>query len=270
MALDTRPEDNRGNMRRNTSTRTQDIPTDDHQGAGATATGVVVGVVGAVIAAYLFITNGDNKAWEPYWFINTGLCLWVPLMVILLVLRQEPAQFGFGRGDSRLGFKWVLGLWLAMLLPAWLASTWHPFRTHYLTGLSGPLFGVGPVYDSLLHRVSWKALVYYELAFGFYMFCWEFFFRGFLLFGLQKTRLGSVGAIIVQTIPFVLLHWSLNPGASKPLSEIIGSAIAAPILGWLAIRTRSFLYGFLAHWAVSMTFDLLVLLPFILRTGWVH
>jgi membrane protease YdiL (CAAX protease family) len=256
-------------MRRNQSTPSRDVPHEDDQGAGPTATGVVVGIVGAIIAGYLFITNGDPKGWEPYWFINTGLCLWVPLMVILFVLRQEPAQFGFNRGDARFGLRWVLALWLAMLLPAWLASTWHGFRTAYIGRLSGQMFGVGAVYNILTHQVSWKALLYYELAFGFYMFCWEFFFRGFLLFGFQRTKLGNIGAIILQSIPFVLLHWSLNPAASKPLSEIIGSAIAAPILGWLAIRTRSFLYGFLAHWAVSMTFDLLVLLPFILRAGWV-
>ena len=46
---------------------------------------------------------------------------------------------------------------------------------------------------------------------GFYMFCWEFFFRGFLLFGLQKSRLGAWGAVIVQALLFALLHWSLCP-----------------------------------------------------------
>ena len=37
-----------------------------------------------------------------------------------------------------------------------------------------------------------------------YMFAWEFIFRGYMLFGLEK----SIGksAIFVQAIPFVLLH----------------------------------------------------------------
>ncbi|MGO8670628.1 MAG: CPBP family intramembrane glutamic endopeptidase [Capsulimonadaceae bacterium] len=231
------------------------------------AAGIVIFVVAALITAYLFATNGDFKPIETYWFINDGLCLWVPLMVILFVLREEPGRFGMQRGDARLGLKWALICWLCMLPFAALASTWADFRLYYIGHLSSNLWGFGSIvpYGRFAHTVNPHALLYYELAMGFYMFCWEFFFRGFLLFGLERTRLGSVGAVIVQTIPFVLLHWLPTPGASKPLDEIIGSAIAGPILGILALRTRSFLYGFLAHWAVSLTFDLLVLRPFILH-----
>ena len=100
---------------------------------------------------------------------------------------------------------------------------------------------------------------------GFYMFCWEFFFRGFLLFGLQKSRLGSWGAVIVQALLFALLHWSSDPNASKPLAEVASALPGGIILGILALRTRSFVYGFLAHWAISLTLDVIFLAPFIFR-----
>ena len=108
-------------------------------------------------------------------------------------------------------------------------------------------------------HVNLRALLYYELGMGFYMFCWEFFFRGFLLFGLMKTRLGTTGAVLAQAVPFALLHWSWQAVASKPSQEVIGSFIAAIVLGILAVRTRSFLYGYLAHWGVSLTLDLILL-----------
>ena len=235
---------------------------------GDGATGWVTLLVGMLIAAYLFFTNPDDKSPEAYWFINTGLCLWVPLVTILLVLKAEPSQFGLTRGDRRLGLKWTLIAWVVMVLLLAVAvniPSFHAqFQQQYLYGrLSRYLSGVGPVF--FLQHVNLKALLYYELAMGFYMFCWEFFFRGFLLFGLQKSRLGSWGAVIVQALLFALLHWSYVPGAAKPPVEVLSALPGGLILGVLALRTRSFLYGFLAHWAISLTLDLILLLPFIFR-----
>lgn len=233
------------------------------RGAGG-ATGLIVFLVGGLIAAYLFLTNPDPKTFEAYNWVNGGLCFWLPLLTILFVLRQEPAQFGLARGDRRLGLKWAFLLWLAMLLVLIVVSRRPEFQRFYLAGrLSWNLSGVGPVYDA--GRVNLKALLYYELGMGFYFFCWEFFFRGFLLFGLQKTRLGTGGAVVVQSLVFMLLHWSVQAGASKPSSEVWGSLAAGLVLGVLAVRTRSILYGYISHWAVSASLDLILLAPFMFR-----
>ena len=242
---------------------------------GDGATGLVTFLVGALIAAYLFFTNPDPKSPESYWFINTGLCLWLPLVTILLFLRQEPSQFGLTRGDRRLGLKWALIAWIVMVLilavVVSLPSLHAQFQQQYLySRLSRPMEGVGPPFtpsfiNPTLGHVNLKALLYYELAMGFYMFCWEFFFRGFLLFGLQKSRLGAWGAVIVQALLFALLHWSYVPGAAKPPVEVLSALPGGLILGVLALRTRSFVYGFLAHWAISLTLDIILLAPFIFR-----
>lgn len=235
---------------------------------GDRATGLVTFLVGLLIAAYLFFTNPDDKSPEAYWFVNTGLCLWLPLVVIVLVLKSEPSQFGLTRGDRRLGLKWTLIAWVVMVLLLAVAvsiPSFHAqFQQQYLYGrLSRYLSGTGPVFFN--NRVNLKALLYYELAMGFYMFCWEFFFRGFLLFGLQKSRLGAWGAVILQALLFALLHWSYVPGASKPPVEVLSALPGGLILGVLALRTRSFVYGFLAHWAISLTLDLILLAPFVFR-----
>lgn len=243
---------------------------------GEGATGLVTFLVGGLIAAYLFFTNPDAKSPESYWLINNGLCLWLPLITILLFLRSEPSQFGMTRGDRRLGLKWTLISWVVMVVILAIAvsipSLHSQFQEQYLLGrLSRPLEGVGPVFNGFMGPVNLKALLFYELAMGFYMFCWEFFFRGFLLFGLQKSRLGAWGAVIIQALLFALLHWSYvhgvaNPtAASKPPAEVLSALPGGIILGILALRTRSFLYGFLAHWAISMTLDLILLAPFIFK-----
>ena len=231
-------------------------------GGGPTA--LITFLVGAAIVAYLFLTNPDPKSFEAYNFINTGLCLWLPLLVILFVLRQEPNQFGLTRGDQRFGLKWALIAWIAMILPIVYFAHRADVQQYYLHGRlsTWELSGVGFVFNDG-NRVNLKALLYYELGMGFYMFCWEFFFRGFLLFGLQKSRLGAWGAVIVQALLFMLIHWSLDARASKPGLEVLSALPGGIILGWFALRTRTFLYGYLVHWALSVTLDLFLLVPFI-------
>ena len=79
----------------------------------------------------------------------------------------------------------------------------------------------------------------------------EFFFRGFMLFGLEK-RFGN-SSILIQTIPFVVKH------ASKPFAEAMGSIVTGVVLGVLALETRSFIYGAAVHWLVAMSMDILAL-----------
>lgn len=231
----------------------------------STLTGIVTLVVGGLVVAYLFVTNADDKSFETYNFINTGLCLWVPLLTILLMLRQEPDQFGLTRGDWRVGQKWALWAYLGMLLPVAYFAHRPDVQSYYLQGrLSNwPPASLGPVFDGI--RVNLKSLLYYELGMGFYMFGWEFFFRGFLLSGLQKTWLRTWGAVIVQALLFALLHWSWKAHASKPALEALTAFPGGLILGALAVKTRSFLYGYLVHWGISVTLDLFLLAPFIFR-----
>ncbi len=239
------------------------------EGGGDRVTGGVTFLVGACVAAYLFLTNPNAKSPEAYWMINTALCLWVPLVTILLVLKGEPSQFGMTRGDRRLGLKWTLISWVVMVLVLAVVlsipSLHQQFQGQYLDGRLSHWYldGVGLVFSN--GHVNPKALLYFELYTGYYMFCWEFFFRGFLLFGLQKSILKTWGAVIVQALVFMLLHWSLDPSASKPMAEVLSALPGGIVLGILALRTRSFVYGFLAHWAISVTLDIILLAPFIFR-----
>lgn len=251
-----------------TKTRTPKAAADTEKSGGRSGggpTGLVTFLVGGAISAYLFLTNPDPKSFEAYNFINTGLCLWLPLMTIFFVLQQEPSQFGLVRGDRRLGMKGVLIAWAAMILPLVYYSHQPAAKAFYLEGRleSWPLSGLGVVCDGF--HVNYKALFYFEMAMGFYFFCWEFFFRGFLLFGLQKTRLGSLGAVIVQGLIFTVLHSSWHLHGAKPTLEVLSALPGGLILGAFALRTRSFLYGFLAHWAISVTLDLILLVPFTFR-----
>jgi hypothetical protein len=79
------------------------------------------------------------------------------------------------------------------------------------------------------------------------MLGWEFFWRGYSLFGL-KSKFGYY-SIFIQMIPFFILH------KGKPEVELFASIFAGLILGVQALRSRSFIYCWLLHWLVMFSID---------------
>ena len=170
-----------------------------------------------------------------YWFLTTGLSLFlIPILVAMIATREGLKDYGMQLGHQKIGWCVSLAAWIFMIPVVIFAVKLHPpFLEKY------PFSKV--VENSLL------AFSLYQLAYGVYMFSWEFFFRGFMLFGLEK-RFGNY-SILIQTIPFAVMHFS------KPLPEALGSIIAGLLLGVFALETRSFIYGAVIHWFVAMTMD---------------
>ncbi len=187
------------------------------------------------------------RGYEYYLTGNLIALIFIPLLIIFFVFRENAADFGFGVGESKRVW-WIVGIFFAamfvILIPA---SRMGGFQNSY------PIFRLfHPFGDSIsFPENNMMALFYGWASYGLYMFGWEFFFRGYLLFGLEKT----IGwfAIILQAVPFMLLH------VGKPTPEIIAAFPAGIILGIIALRARSFLPCFVLHWAVSISFDILVL-----------
>ncbi len=106
--------------------------------------------------------------------------------------------------------------------------------------------------------VSGKLFFVYELGYMSYFVGWEFFFRGWMLNGLLQ-RFGRGGAILIQTAPFAIMH------LGKAELEALGSIVAGVALGVLALRTRSFWYGFFLHGLVALWMDLLAARPYFFK-----
>ena len=174
-----------------------------------------------------------------YWFWMTAVTLLLlPILVIRFGIKDRIRDYGFRLAHGKLGWGFVLAGWLLMLPLIALVLQFSPaFQQKY------PLSAVA--------GTSWKVFIVYEIFYGIYMFCWEFFFRGFMLFGLEK-RFGNY-SILIQTIPFVVKH------ANKPFAEAMGSVVTGIVLGVLALETRSFIYGAAVHWLVAMSMDVLAL-----------
>ena len=77
------------------------------------------------------------------------------------------------------------------------------------------------------------------------MWVWEFFFRAFMLFGLEP-ELGDM-AIYVQMIPFAIAH------VGKPKIETLSSIAGGIVVGYIVRRCRSFWPAFILHLVVGLT-----------------
>jgi membrane protease YdiL (CAAX protease family) len=169
--------------------------------------------------------------WWSGWRVFGYMLL--PMLVIACMPGERIRQYHL----STAGFVkklWIYVALFAAVLPAvWLASKTDSFQHTY------------PFYK-LANRSAadfWIWQVLYWLQF----LSLEFFFRGFLLWGLRYT-MGSK-AIFVMIVPYCMIHYG------KPFPETIGAIGAGLILGTLAMRTRSIWGGVLIHVGVAFTMD---------------
>ncbi|MFH1807988.1 MAG: CPBP family intramembrane glutamic endopeptidase, partial [Pseudomonadota bacterium] len=208
------------------------------------------------VAAYnrAFGSLWPGHPWRPalpnlYWFACSLLGLFaIPWLVGRLGLRLNRAELGLGLGEWRLGGKLAVLAYAVMLPFVVGAAMTETFVQHY------PLSSFVAT-----QAVSWwrdgsgllGVVLAHEAGYALYFVGWEFFFRGFLTVALARY-IGPV-AILVQTLPFALLH------VGKPLPEALGSIVAGVALGALALRTRSCWWGVLLHIAVALTMDVLAI-----------
>jgi hypothetical protein len=164
------------------------------------------------------------------WFgANLLLLFALPVLLVRFVWREPLAAVGLCLGRPRVWAKDTL-LAALVLVPVALVVA-------RLTGLGAAY----PVYRPVLDE-PWLLLPS-TLGWGVYFFAWEFFFRGFLLFGLEK-RLGTL-ALFVQALPFVMAHY---PKSEVESLAAIGGGL---FFGWLSLRGGTFLGVWLLHWSVA-------------------
>lgn len=234
-----------------------DVGTQAADGSRDAAAGWSTLLLGIAISGFLLWRNRQPMGFEEYYILNVAMLLWPPMLLILLFLRRELSEFGMTPGDVKGGVIAALVMF-ALFIPVLLFIAPQPDPQRYylgaLLGESGAVTGLvwGPGRTPMGGRIDYGRLAFHELVFGIYMFAWEWFFRGFLLFGLKRI-MPVVWAGLIQAALFGLLH------LGKPLPEFISSFVGGLFLTGVAIRYRSFLPCFLVHYLISLSFDFAVL-----------
>ncbi len=154
------------------------------------------------------------------------LYLVIPMVVILLLFRENPVHYGFTFGEWKIGLILTLAGIILIAPVLWLTGRGAAMEVYYRSQLSG---------------LPWNTFLD--------LFGWEFFFRGFILFAYAR-KFGPE-ALWLQAVPFALAH------IGKPEVETLSTIFGGFAFGWVGYRTRSFVYPFLIHWFVA-SFTILV------------
>ncbi len=183
-------------------------------------------VLVTILSTLLLMVDAYHTLTASKLYDRTLLYLVIPLAVILLVFRENPARYGMALGDWKAGLV-LTALGIVLIAPVlWLVAHGGAMRSYYEPQLNG---------------LPWNTFLD--------LFGWEFLFRGFLLFAYSR-RFGPE-ALWLQAVPFALAH------IGKPEVETLSTIFGGFAFGWVAYRTRSFVYPFLIHWFVA-SFTILV------------
>lgn len=171
-------------------------------------------------------------------FILMGM---IPLLIIRFVFKEPLKDYGITLGDWRNGLPLALALTIISAIFLLLPSSQTPdFRATYPFDKTA-----GDSIFSFIRFELLRGLIFYT--------AWEFFFRGFMLFGLRKY-VGDWLAICIQTIPSCLWHIGL------PIGEILSSILAGVLFGMIALRTKSIVWVFLLHYFIGLFLDLFIVI----------
>ncbi len=218
-----------------------------------TATSLLVlffywGRPGGYVASGTAARVRDLTAGSGIDFVGSGAYMWwgisslwwrlaVPFGIAWWFLGMRPRDLGLRfRGIGR---HWpVYGAMFAVMIPVLVwASSFDSFLRFY------PFYsraGAGGV-----------AFWIYEVGYALQFVGVESFFRGFMTFGLAP-RFGLL-AVPMMTVPYTMIHFA------KPMPEAVAAIVAGLVLGFMALRTRSFVPGIAVHVGVAIVMDLLVL-----------
>lgn len=217
-------------------------------------------VVSSTLLLIVFLAFGRANTYQRFWkelvpldmqwpllgFMYFATCsvllrLVVPYLLVRFHLRQPPREYGYVvRGGTR--WRWVyLGLFAVMVPLVLWASTLSDFQASYPQG-RGVVVG---------DHASIRLFLLYHAAYFMMFLSGESFWRGYMSFGLGRD-------LDVLALPWMVMLYSIGHYA-KPILEVNGSIVAGYVLGYLALRHRSFFLGALLHWSIALTMDLAVL-----------
>lgn len=180
-----------------------------------------------IISTLLLIVDQYHKSILYQYWERLFLYLIIPLLIIVVFFRENPREYGFSFGEWKLGLIYT-GLGILFMAPI-----------IYFLGHGDA--SMKEYYERLLPGLPWTTFID--------LIGWEFFFRGWILF--SYARKFGPEALWLQAVPFAMAH------ISKPEIETLSTIFGGFAFGWIAWRTKSFVWPLLIHWFIG-TFIILV------------
>jgi uncharacterized protein len=190
--------------------------------------------------AVAFSLFGNEELTSALYTFSSSLILLgvLPALMIKFVFHEPLSHYGVRLGNWQWGLKVFFILAPVMMILTFLSSRMGSFTAEY------------PLYNGA--GASPSNFMFYSLLYVAFYLGWEFFFRGYMQFGL-RNRLGDWNTILVQTLASCLLH------IGKPDAEIYSSILGGIAWGMVVLRTQSLLPALLLHWLLGICLDAFII-----------
>lgn len=206
-------------------------------------------IILAVAIASLWIARFGQDLASPSWTRLTELNWWAGTQFVAYLVIPLAVAAALGIRPRDLGWTWkgiashwkiYLGLFAVAVPFVIVASSTQQFQDQY------------PLYEVQRGQTKvWSELVRWWPFYLAQFVAIESFFRGYLVLGLAR-RFGS-SAILISVVPYMMIHFV------KPPAEALASVIGGIVLGALALRTGSILWGIALHVAIAALMDIMAL-----------
>lgn len=184
--------------------------------------------------------NGEVFAYLLEYLSFAILFFLIPLLLAIKYKKSKQLLKMFNLKGLKKNIVWITASILFIVIPiAFIVSHNSGVRLEY------------PLPQSLNQNQQLLPVYFFTLLF-FYYLPWEFFFRGFLLFGL-KDRYGATEAILIQTISSCLVH------INKPAGETLGAIPFGILFGIIALKTKSLWPVIILHAALGIFTDMFII-----------
>jgi membrane protease YdiL (CAAX protease family) len=177
------------------------------------------------------------KDWHWWLFIDYTAVKLFPLGVVFFLIysgKMKPSEFGF-KSQS------VLAFLVTFLVVTLVGTLIDQNGRQLIAKLPGypQLGGMPEILDPVWNWI--------DLTFGLLMvgMCEEFVFRGFLCTFISRCTKNSFAIIILSSVAFGLIHWSLG------LHEVIVTSTIGAVFMISYLRTRSVWALFMAHFMIN-------------------
>lgn len=174
------------------------------------------------------------------WWACFAIICYVPLPILIVkcIFRGRVRDYGLKLVLKKRHLALYGAMLLFMVPIVFYVSTRTDFLKIYPFYRGAPLAPLG-------------AILVWEAAYGIQFIALEFFFRGFLVLGLERY-IGRY-AVWVAVVPYCMIHYH------KPPLEAFIAIVAGVVLGEVARRTRSIMGGVLMHLCVALSMDALAI-----------
>lgn len=224
---------------------------DETQGTLALRAAVTLAAGGFLLWTQRNAPFASSQEWGR-WIWAALLCnLLLPLGVVWMLFGQGLSRFDWLKDQKHnaWSYGWDFREWKKHLKFAVIAFVvllpflWFYSRTPEARSFYQSYFPAVNGFSALLWLVATSVL---------YMLCWEWFFRGFLLFGTAQG-FGFIVAIVLQAVLFGMAHWG------KPPLEMYSSFAGGVLLGVFCWREKSFVPAFFVHTLIHIAWIFLII-----------